>query len=95
MKPNDTTKTLAALDVLTDVFAPECRAVGPPMDGEVLEQAIACMTCAAGELVRSDSERMTGHEWPPWRPGLQAFPCPQCGGVTCWATEPRESLPSA
>ena len=54
------------------------------------EQAIACLTCGANELIRSDSERLPPNKWPAWEPGPQDFACPACGGDSIWATEPRE-----
>ncbi len=50
------------------------------------EQAIACLTCGAADLVKSDDQRAV--QWPAWEPGPHEDFCPVCGG-TAWATEPR------
>jgi hypothetical protein len=55
---------------------------------EPQEQAIACLTCGASDVVRSDDERAV--QWPAWEPGPHFAFCPKCGG-TAWATEPREA----
>ncbi len=55
------------------------------------EQAIACLSCGASELITQDSERLPPGKWPAWEPMLQEFPCPKCGEVKVWATEPRET----
>ncbi len=56
------------------------------------EQAIACLSCGAAELIREDSPRLPGGHWPAWEPGVAPFPCPNCdkeGEV--WVAEPRMS----
>lgn len=52
----------------------------------VEEQAIACLSCGAADIVRSDDERAA--QWPAWEPGPHFDFCPACGG-TAWAAEPR------
>lgn len=56
------------------------------------EQAIACLKCGAGELIREDSDRLPPGKWPAWDPGPQEFGCPACGEGPIWATEVRESV---
>jgi hypothetical protein len=53
----------------------------------VQEQAIACLTCGAADLVRSNDPRAV--RWPAWAPGPHEDFCPRCGG-TAWAAEPRD-----
>ena len=67
----------------------------PIAGGQLQEQAIACTSCGAAELIRQDSERLPSGKWPAWEPGLQPFECPACGDVAVWATEPREAVPHA
>lgn len=61
---------------------------------EVEEQAIACLKCCSGELIREDSGRLPEGKWPAWEPGPQEFACPSCGEGPIWATEPREVIDS-
>jgi transposase-like protein len=56
-------------------------------------QAIGCFSCGTAEKISEDSPRLKREngpsKWPAWNPGLQEFPCPNCGKTTVWATEPR------
>ncbi len=52
------------------------------MTPETHEQAMCCTTCAlAGYTPASHF---------PQEPGLWDQPCPRCGALTVWVTEPRE-----
>lgn len=54
------------------------------------EQATACLNCGHAEKITQDSPRLAGRQWPAWKPGVQSFPCPNCGEELVWATETRE-----
>ena len=45
------------------------------------EQAMACLTCGLAG--------MTPEEAFPQEPGLRDQPCPRCGAMAVWVTEPR------
>jgi Zn finger protein HypA/HybF involved in hydrogenase expression len=49
------------------------------------EQAMACMTCALAGF--------TPESHFPQEPGLWDQPCPKCGAMTVWVTEPRPREP--
>ena len=52
------------------------------MDFKTHEQAMACLTCGlAGETPEAHFPQETG---------LWDRPCPNCGEMTVWVTEPRE-----
>lgn len=53
-------------------------------------QAIGCLQCGAAESIYSDSLGLSPGQWPAWTPGLQGFPCPECGVFEVWATDTRE-----
>jgi hypothetical protein len=58
---------------------------GVSMNFKTHEQAMACLSCGLAGV--------TPEKFFPQEPGLWDQPCPQCGAMTVWVTEPRERTP--
>jgi hypothetical protein len=55
-----------------------------PMDFKTHEQAMGCLSCGRSGW--------TPESHFPQEPGLWDRPCPNCGQMTVWVTEPRERM---
>ena len=51
------------------------------LSAETHEQAMACLECALAGFTPADHF--------PQEPGLWDRPCPRCGAMAVWVTEPR------